>query len=570
MAEDSPLLTPEEERGGGSRASKPLLTPEEERKEKGPARQSLKRDRAGHEDDGPRGGANNSTLRGGPAAMPSTEFGATASAEKYRKIEKVGVGAYGSVYMAENTETKEIVAIKATFRKEDPVLGGFPLSLLREITILRRVKHDNIVQILEIAQTPSGDPLMVMEFCQASLLELLNSQRHDLSFSEVKYVIRQVLDATGHLHERGILHRDLATKNVLFNLSGEIKVCDFGISRLGFAWDSEFGSLSARDLEDPNMIVSLPYRAIELLLGDRRYGPALDVWACGCILAEILGCQSGRRQPFFGGSRERPNKTPQMLVEEIFQIIGRPTDETWPGLSKLPLIKNFNTPRAMNAIEHKESIDERVCLRRWFTSDEGKAANMKYRLTETSCIDLLADLFTMCPADRVTASDALKHSFFTKEKPMPEWHASHWAMVSKEIPRGDKMRRLPKDDDTTTDTRKLMKLLSNEEVKTSDDGSGKSVPVNGKTKLLQQWNDTAEKRKQEEAKRAAERRDHERRAAAAAGSAAAASAAAKSGGAGSAGEQLPKGWTKHWSTSQQKYYYHDNKSGKNLWHFPQR
>eukprot|EP00420_Gonyaulax_spinifera_P020542 CAMPEP_0197908352 /NCGR_PEP_ID=MMETSP1439-20131203/66687_1 /TAXON_ID=66791 /ORGANISM="Gonyaulax spinifera, Strain CCMP409" /LENGTH=69 /DNA_ID=CAMNT_0043529841 /DNA_START=30 /DNA_END=235 /DNA_ORIENTATION=- len=69
-----------------------------------------------------------------------------------------------------------------------------------------------------------------MEFCQSSLLELIHSQKHDLSFSEIKYIIRQVLDATGHLHAHGILHRDLATKNVLFNLSGEIKVCDFGIS----------------------------------------------------------------------------------------------------------------------------------------------------------------------------------------------------------------------------------------------------------------------------------------------------------------------------------------------------
>eukprot|EP00438_Fugacium_kawagutii_P020797 Skav232990 [mRNA] locus=scaffold4966:45815:62377:+ [translate_table: standard] len=95
---------------------------------------------------------------------------------------------------------------------------------------------------------------------QASLLELIHSPKHDLSFSEIKYIIRQVLDATGCLHRRGILHRDLATKNVLFNLSGEIKVCDFGISRLAFGQDDDLGFISAKGLEPPNMIVSLPYR----------------------------------------------------------------------------------------------------------------------------------------------------------------------------------------------------------------------------------------------------------------------------------------------------------------------
>lgn len=275
----------------------------------------------------------------------STTFGATPSAEKYRKIEKVGVGAYGSVFKAENTETKEIVAIKAMTRKEDPIFGGFPLSVLREVCILRRCMHDNIVQIHEVAQTASGDPLIVMEFCQASLLELINSPKHDMSFSEIKYIIRQLLDATCYLHDRGVLHRDLATKNVLFNLSGDIKVCDFGISRVGFGQDEKLGFVSARNLEDPNMIVSLPYRAIELLLGDNSYGPALDVWSVGCIFGEVLLSRAGRKQPFFSGSRDRPNKSPEMMVEEIFQIMGRPNDETWPGLVKLKLYKTYRTRR---------------------------------------------------------------------------------------------------------------------------------------------------------------------------------------------------------------------------------
>lgn len=533
--DDSPLLTPDA----------PLLTPEDAK----PAAKEKKPDAAAS---GASGGKRERPAEEEPAPPPafsraesivSVGFGATPSAEKYRKIEKVGVGAYGNVFKAENTETNQIVAIKATIRKEDPVYGGFPLSLLREVGILRRVQHENIVQIYEVAQTGSGDPLIVMEFCHASLLELIHSQKHDLSFSEIKYISRQVLDATGHLHKHGILHRDLATKNVLFNLSGEIKVCDFGISRSAFGQDEELGFVSARNLEDPNMIVSLPYRAIELLLGDRHYGPALDIWAVGCIVVEVLLCQAGRRQPFFSGDHENPNKTPQALVEEIFSILGRPTDETWPGLSRLPLLRTYNSTKLANATLHRESEEERVFLKGWFLSGEGKPANTKYCLTD-NCFDLLGSLFTLCPAHRITASEALEHSFFTKEKPMPEWHAWHWDLASSSIARGDEMRRQAKQEG---DTRQLLKQLSRDEVKGGDEATG-----GAKASKLQTWRQEAEKKRQaEERRKLAEKKVAEKRSSA-------------------TEEKLPPGWTKHWSSSKQRYYYHDGKTGNNLWTVPVR
>jgi len=465
-------------------------------------------------------------------------FGATPSAEKYRKLEKVGVGAYGSVFMAENSETKEIVAIKAASKKEDPVFGGFPLSLLREISILRSLKHDNIVQMYEVAHTPQGDPLIVMEFCQASLLELIYSPKHELSFSEIKYIIRQVLDATNHLHQRGILHRDLATKNVLFNRSGEIKVCDFGISRVAFGQDEELGFCPAKGLEPPNMIVSLPYRAIELLLGDTHYGPGLDVWSCGCILAEILLCQTGRRQPFFGGDPENPNKTPLMYVEEIYKICGKPTDETWPGLCKLSLAKTFNSAKVNSAKMHREQGDEQIFLRQWFRKSEGKPADTKYCLTE-SFFDLLGALLTLCPKHRITAASALQHPFFTKEKPMPEWHAWHWALASADIPRGDEMKKQRGDEE---DARKLLKQLSKDETTGGLDEPGEK-PAKG---VLEKWKEEAEKKKQQELKRAASMKQQK----------------------AASDEKLPPGWTKHWSGSKQRFYYHEKKSGKNSWTFP--
>mmetsp|Transcript_29073 Transcript_29073/g.67406 ORF Transcript_29073/g.67406 Transcript_29073/m.67406 type:complete len:520 (-) Transcript_29073:33-1592(-) len=479
-----------------------------------------------------------------PLPTPSPfvgSFGASPSAEKYRKIEKVGVGAYGSVFRAENMETKEIVAIKAASRKEDPVWGGFPLSLLREITILRSVRHENIVQLHEIAHTSQGDPLIVMEFCQASLLELIHSPKHDLSFSEIKYIIRQVLDATGHLHQRGILHRDLATKNVLFNTSGEIKVCDFGISRVAFGQDDDFGFVSAQGLEPPMMIVSLPYRAIELLMGDKHYGPGLDIWSVGCILAEILLCQTGRRQPFFGGDPENPNKTVLAYVEEIFFIMGKPTDETWPGLCKLPNYRTYLSGKISSAKAHKEQGDERSFLRRFFRSGDGKPADSKYCLTE-SFFEMLAGLLALCPKHRVTAADVLHHPFFTKEKPVPEWHAWHWALASADIPRGDEARKKNNNED---EARKLLKQLSKEDMG-AEEGGDKANGAKGKN-VLEKWREQAEKRQQQEVKRTNSMKS-----------------------AKAASDDLPPGWTKHWSSSKQRFYYHDGKTGKNSWSVPSK
>lgn len=475
-----------------------------------------------------------------------------------KKIKKVGVGAYGSVFLAENTETKELVAIKTTARAEDPVLGGFPLSLIREIMILKRCQHENIVKIHEVAQTPSGEPLIVMEYCQSSLLELLNSRQHGLSFSEVKYVIRQILDATRHMHDKGILHRDLATKNVLFNLSGEIKVCDFGISRMSFGQDPEYGFLPATKMEDPNMIVSIPYRAIELLLGQRAYGPALDVWAAGCILGEILLCQGGKRRTFFGGDPEGPggpNKTPQQFVEEIFSILGKPTEKRWPRFSDLPLYRTsfdvyLRSSSKLEVAYRDHNLrgcdDERACARAFFTVGAGKCVMNKYSLSE-NCFDLLGGLLCFDPQARLSPGDALSHAFFT-EKPLPEWHKWHWELASKDIARGGDMRKQSKDGADEAQT--LLRHLSQDTVP-GEKGASEKAPKSAKEQHMEALRERANEKKQVEEKRKA-------------------IAAAEKAMAAQKTEQLPPGWTKHWSSSKQRYYYHDKSTAQNSWSAPKK
>jgi len=229
-----------------------------------------------------------------------------------------------------------------------------------------------------------------------------------------------------------------------------------------------------------------------------------------------------------------------MYVEEIFQIMGKPTDETWPNLHKLPLLKTYNTGKISSAKSHKEQGDERVFLRRFFRSQEGKPADTKYCLTE-SFFELLAGLLALCPAQRMTAADALQHAFFTKEKPVPEWHAWHWALASAEIPRGDKKAKPEQDE-----TKKLLKQLSKEEMGLGEEEKGQGGHKGPKA-VLEKWREQAEKRQQEELKRSSSTKSIKV----------------------AANEDIP-GWTKHWSSSKQRYYYHNSKTGKNSWTLPSK
>jgi len=297
----------------------------------------------------------------------------------------------------------------------------------------------------------------------------------------------------------------------------------------------------------------LPYRAIELLLGQTNYGPALDVWAAGCILGEILLCQGGNRRTFFGGNAENPNKTPETTCEEIFRTCGKPCDDTWPGFSKLPLLKKYcASGLRMELCNGQTDIgEERHFIRKFFVAGAGKGATQKYSLTE-GCYDLLGKLMTLDPAKRSTAAEALKHTFFS-EKPTPEWHAWHWACGSSEIARGDDMRK--QEGDKGDDARRMLRELSKNSLPSVGEPAQEGVPQ----KSLK------ERAKDDMMKRATDQKQLEEKKIAAQ-KAAAQKAAQKAADS----EKMPPGWTKHWSASKQRYYYHDGKSGQNQWVPPKK
>lgn len=198
--------------------------------------------------------------------------------------------------------------------------------------------------------------------------------------SEVKRLLLQLTAGIAYLHENWILHRDLKTSNLLLNNRGQLKIADFGM---------------ARYVGDPppkltQLVVTLWYRAPELLLGTKTYDAAVDMWSVGCIFGELI-----TREPLLQGS----NEVDQM--SKIFEICGVPTDETWPGFRRLPNARSLRLP--------KSSLTAGSVIRARFPNMTAAGAG------------LLNDLLSLDPGRRPSAKEMLQHEYFRQDpKPKPE------------------------------------------------------------------------------------------------------------------------------------------------------
>lgn len=196
--------------------------------------------------------------------------------------------------------------------------------------------------------------------------------------SEVKTLLLQLVSGVAYLHDTWILHRDLKTSNLLLNNRGQLKIADFGMARY-------YGD------PPPNMtqlVVTLWYRAPELLLGAKNYGTAVDMWSVGCIFGELL-----TREPLLQGKNEVDE------LSKIFELCGIPTDESWPGFRRLPNARSLRLPKN--------------------PASQGSVLRAKFPLLTTSGSQLLTSLLDLNPARRPSAKQMLDHEFF-KEDPKPK------------------------------------------------------------------------------------------------------------------------------------------------------
>lgn len=201
---------------------------------------------------------------------------------------------------ARDTRHGEIVALKRVRMHQEK--DGLPISGLREIQILKSSEHRNIVKLKEVVVGKSLDSIFIsMEYCAQDLASLLDNMAQPFSEAQSKCIILQVLEGLKYLHNRFIIHRDLKVSNLLLTDEGCIKIADFGLARL----------FSNSELKMTPNVVTLWYRAPELLLGTTMHCTAVDMWAAGCILCELL-----LHKPLL------PGKTEIQQIEMIIDLLG--------------------------------------------------------------------------------------------------------------------------------------------------------------------------------------------------------------------------------------------------------
>ena len=284
----------------------------------------------------------------------------------YEKIEKIGEGTYGIVYKARNLITRELVALKKIRLECEE--EGMPSTSLREISVLKELQHPNIVWLQHVVHQDQK-LYLVFEFLTMDLKKHLDTTSGFLDKMLVKSYLYQILTGMLFCHMRRTLHRDLKPQNLLIDDKGVIKLADFGLARA-------FG-LPIRAYT--HEIVTLWYRPPEVLLNSPRYSTAVDQWSIGCIFAEMV-----TKRPLFGGDSEIDQ------LFRIFRLLGTPTDETWPGVTKLPLYKP-TFPKWTRAIDALKKAVPTLC---------------------SSGIDLLEKFFIYQPSQRISCKKALQHAYF--------------------------------------------------------------------------------------------------------------------------------------------------------------
>jgi serine/threonine protein kinase len=300
-----------------------------------------------------------------------------SATQKYEKIKFIGDGTYSNVYKVRSTVTGVSYAMKKI--KSPSSSTQVSLTTLREMKVLLTCHHPNLINLIEFVVGNRPCSLgYVLEYGEVDVLALIKRLRVPFELKHTKSMAQQVLQALAYMHEKNVVHRDIKLSNFLLTMDGTLKVCDFGL---------------ARGLHDENadliltpLVVTLWYRAPELLLGETHYSTSVDLWAAGCIFYELITLK-----PLF------PGKTELDEIDVIFSKLGTPTDTIWPGYSTLPHCQKFE-------FTHKPGID-------W-------AATMVDNSTELER-DVVKRCLIYRPEARITAAEGLRHPFFT-EAPLPE------------------------------------------------------------------------------------------------------------------------------------------------------
>lgn len=298
--------------------------------------------------------------------------------KKYVKGKKIGSGQYADVFSATLvSDPKKLVAIKKIKVGAEAREFGISYDSLREIKFLQELDHPNIIKLYAVFSTKSQNLNLVLEHLpQGDLLKLIQDTG-SISYTpaDIKSWMLMLMRATYFCHQNFVLHRDIKPNNLLIAANGEIKLADFGLAR---SFADPFQPMTYNT-------VTIWYRPPELFFQAQFYGGGVDVWSCGCVFAELVA-----RDVLFRAWPE----TEINMVKLICEKVGTPTEDNWPGVSKL---KGYVTPSEMIPIRPKDY---------WMTA---------YRAIGDTGVDLLMKMLTLDPRKRLNAEQVLRHSFWTDE-----------------------------------------------------------------------------------------------------------------------------------------------------------
>ncbi|KAJ8127906.1 hypothetical protein O1611_g5730 [Lasiodiplodia mahajangana] len=303
---------------------------------------------------------------------------------------------------------KKLVALKRI--RMEGERDGFPVTAMREVKLLQSLRHPNVVELHEV-MIEKNECYMVFEYLSHDLTGLLNHPTYKLDAAQKKHLAMQLFEGLDYLHKRGVLHRDIKAANILVSSDGILKLADFGLARF---------YAKRHQLDYTNRVITIWYRSPELLLGETRYGAAVDIWSAACVMVEIF-----TRHAIFPGDGGEISQ-----LEKIYNILGTPNRKEWPGLADTPwfelLRPNYRKPNVF-----AEKYRERV---------------------PAAAFDLLAEMFQYDPIKRPSAADVLEHPYFTIEQPPPrqavelkqikgDWHEFESKALRREKEKQEKQQR---------------------------------------------------------------------------------------------------------------------------------
>ncbi|CAI4226164.1 unnamed protein product [Auanema sp. JU1783] len=302
-------------------------------------------------------------------SLPKEDLPTHSVSELYERIEKLGEGSYATVYKCRSKVDGPIVAlkeIKLQFQE------GLPFTAIREASLLRTLRHANIVCLHDIF-LQHNQLTFVFEYMKMDLSKYLEAHTTGLDNFQTKLLLFQLLRGLDFCHKKKILHRDLKPQNLLLDNDGVLKLADFGLARAK--------SVPSRTYS--NEVVTLWYRPPDVLLGNTDYTTSLDMWGVGCIFAEICSGQA-----LFPGTRDVTDQ-----LQRIFSVRGLPNPRRWPEVIKLPhysyllrMAPYWETP---------------------FTEVNGQLEKL-----QRPGLELLSMFLQLRPDDRLSAASAMLHPYF--------------------------------------------------------------------------------------------------------------------------------------------------------------